>query len=527
MFSNDIHGGIDRYPATFMNPDFPPMLGGGGSAATYIKSVRELSNGISRDNLLVDAGDFFQGHPVGTISEGRAVIKFFNMIGYDLSVVGNHEYDLGEDVLIETYKLAEFPILSCNIVRKGTDDLVDYVQPYIIIEKMGVRIGIIGLTTTDTALMSFPDNIKNVEFLPAKEALEKYIKIVKEQGVDLLFVVGHVGLPYDSESAYQNRYIKNKTNQEKRYWGYDAQELAHEVEGIDVFFAGHIHKGFAEPWEDPNTHTMVFQGYAYGSNIGHVILKIDKDTRTLSGYEAPAIREGVLITLMEDEFIPDEVIADTILVMQKIAEEGMDEIIGEAAIHISKGAGTQNLIGNLVCEAIIDYTDADFSFLNLGGVRDEIMAGPVSYRNVFNVMPFDNQIVMIEADGKFLKDIIETRVSGSRHGLRVAGINVVINRTRNNFDRVTKLLIKGEPWKADEIYRIATTDFLLQGNAGLAMLTKVPESQITHYEQSLRDAIVEYIRSNSPVSTRIDDRWKRDDKSKITPELQEELNKFK
>ncbi|MCK4654477.1 MAG: bifunctional metallophosphatase/5'-nucleotidase, partial [Candidatus Cloacimonetes bacterium] len=241
MFSNDIHGGIDRYPATFMNPDFPPMLGGGGSAATYIKSVRELSNGISRDNLLVDAGDFFQGHPVGTISEGRAVIKFFNMIGYDLSVVGNHEYDLGEDVLIETYKLAEFPILSCNIVRKGTDDLVDYVQPYIIIEKMGVRIGIIGLTTTDTALMSFPDNIKNVEFLPAKEALEKYIKIVKEQGVDLLFVVGHVGLPYDSESAYQNRYIKNKTNQEKRYWGYDAQELAHEVEGIDVFFAGHIH----------------------------------------------------------------------------------------------------------------------------------------------------------------------------------------------------------------------------------------------------------------------------------------------
>ncbi len=527
MFTNDIHGGIDRYPATFMNPNFPPMLGGGGSAATYIKSIRKLSNGTSRDNLLVDAGDFFQGHPVGTISEGRAVIKFFNMIGYDLSVVGNHEYDLGEDVLIETYKLAEFPILSCNIVKRGTNELVDYVQPYIIIEKMGVRIGIIGLTTTDTALMSFPDNIKNVEFLPAKEALEKYIKIVKEQGVDLLFVVGHMGLPYDSESAYQYRYIKNKTNREKRYWGYDAQELAHEVEGIDVFFAGHIHKGFAEPWEDPDTHTMVFQGYAYGSNIGHVILKIDKDTRTISGYEAPAIREGVLITLMEDEFIPDEVIADTILVMQKIAEEGMNEIIGEAAIHISKGAGTQNLIGNLICEAMNDYTGADFAFLNLGGVRDEIMAGPVSYRNVFNVMPFDNQIVMIQVDGKFLKDIIETRVSGSRHGLRVAGINVVINRTRNNFDRVTKLLIKGEPWKADEIYKIATTDFLLQGNAGLAMLTKVTESQITHYEQSLRDAIVEYIRSNSPVSTRIDDRWKRDDKSKITPELQEELNKLK
>ena len=104
LFSNDIHGGIDRYAATFMNPDFPPMLGGGGSAATYINSVRGLSDGNIRDNLLVDAGDFFQGHPVGTITQGRAVIKYFNMVGYDLSVVGNHEFDLGEDVLIETYK---------------------------------------------------------------------------------------------------------------------------------------------------------------------------------------------------------------------------------------------------------------------------------------------------------------------------------------------------------------------------------------------------------------------------------------
>lgn len=524
VFTNDIHGGIDRYPATFMNPDFPPILGGGGSAATYIKSVRQMSKAGKRDNLLLDAGDFFQGHPIGTMSEGRSVITYMNMIGYDFMTIGNHEFDLGEDVLIKTLQDAEFPILSCNIVKKGTNELVEYVQPYKIINKLGVSIGVIGLTTTDTEQMSFPDNIKNVDFLPAKEQLQKYVKIVREKDVDLVIVIAHMGLPYEPQPAYDNRYSDPDKEREERRWGYDAQEIAHEVEGIDILFGGHMHKGFAEPWEDPHTHTLVMQGYAYGSSVGHVTIKIDKETKTIAGYSAPAIREGVLVTLFEDEFIPDPVIGDTILTMQQIAEEGMDEIIGEASINITKvGTGTQSLIGNLVCEAMKYYTKADFAFINLGGIRDEILSGPITYRNVFSVMPFDNQIAVIEVDGKFLKEIIETRVSGSRHGLRTAGIKVVINRERENFNRISKLLIGGEPWQADKIYKIATSDFLLQGNAGLALLTKIPESKITRYEQSLRDVIVDYIKANSPVSAVIDDRWKRDDSSDIDINIKKEM----
>ncbi|MBN2460300.1 MAG: bifunctional metallophosphatase/5'-nucleotidase [Candidatus Cloacimonetes bacterium] len=523
MFTNDIHGGIDSYPATFMNPEFPPILGGGGSAATYIKEVRSMTDGIIRDNLLIDVGDFFQGHPIGTVSKGKAVIKYFNMMEYDLSVVGNHEYDLGEETLIEAYEDANFPILSCNIISRETGELVDYVKPFIIMEKLGIKIGIIGLTTTDTELMSFPDNIKNVDFLPAKECLEKYIAIVKDAGADIIMVVGHMGLPYEPEPAYQARYLGD-SDMKERYWGYDAQELAHEVPGIDIFFGGHMHRGFAEPWEDPVTHTLVFQGWAYGSSIGHVTLKIDGESRTLAGYELPAIREGALITLFEDQFLPDPVIGDTILAMQMEAEKGMDDIIGKALNYISReGNDAQNLIGNLVCEAMLEATGADFAFMNLGGVRGELNRGPISYRDVFNVMPFDNQIVVMEVDGMFLKNIIETRVSGSRHGLRVAGVKITYSRDRDNYDRVTRLIIGSEPWKYDRIYKVVTTDFLLQGNAGLALLTKIPDDQITRYEKSLRDAIADYVRINSPVSASLDDRWVRDDDAGLSEELAKEL----
>jgi 5'-nucleotidase / UDP-sugar diphosphatase len=526
MFTNDIHGGIDRYAATFMNPEYPPMLGGGAAAAAYIKSIRQQSSKI-RDNLLFDDGDFFQGHPVGTMTQGKAVVEYFNMIGYDLAVIGNHEYDIGEEALMETLKDAEFPFLSCNIFRRGTDELVDYVQPYIIFEKMGIKIGVIGVTTTDTEQMSFPEHIENIEFRAAKPAVKKYVKILRQvEKVDLVFVTGHMGLPYDPEPAYEHRYAEDKEPTERR-WGYDAQEIAHEIEGIDVLFGGHMHKGFAQAWEDPDTHTLVFQGYAYGSNVAHVILKIDPETKTLMGYDTPAIKEGVLVTLFEDEFIGDEEIGNRIQEMQDIAEEGMDEIVGESEVYLSRvGNGPQNVIGNLVCEAMKEYADADFAFLNLGGIRADIKAGPVSYRDVFNVMPFDNQVVMMEVDGRFLKDIIEMRVSGGRHGLRVAGVEVVTNRKNDDYDRVTSLLIGGEPWQADKIYKVATTDFLLQGNAGLVMLTKVPEEQITRYEMDLREAIVDYIQNNSPVNVKIDNRWKRNDKSVKTPEMLKELEKL-
>jgi 2',3'-cyclic-nucleotide 2'-phosphodiesterase (5'-nucleotidase family) len=515
MFTNDIHGGIDRTEATFMNPDFPPLLGGGGSAATYVKAVRKASDGITRDNLLLDDGDFFQGHPVGSVTKGAAVIEYMNMIGYDAATIGNHEFDAGAGIIFKNLQEAEYPIVSCNVIDKQTGQLVSFVRPYVMIERMGVKIGIIGLTTTDTEAMSFPDNIKNIDFVSEKPALEEWIPKVKAAGADIIIVLGHAGIPYDPQPAYDSRYGNGKqgTPEAERRWGYDAQELAHEVNGMDLFIGGHIHKGFAKSWEDPDTHTLVVQGYAYGTNMGHIILKIDAETKRLSGWDTPA-NDGMMVTLFEEEFIPDPVIADTIAVRQKIAEKGMDEIIGTASVFLSRdGDGTQTYIGNMICDAIRSQAKADFAFLNLGGIRAEIGMGPITYRDVFNVQPFDNMLVTFQADGTFLKQIIEQRVAGSRHGLLVSGVNVVFSKKRPDGDRVTKLLVGGQPIDPNKIYTIATTDFLMQGNAGLSILTKVPEEKITRLENNMRDEVVNYIKTHSPITSKIDDRWKQDDNS--------------
>lgn len=524
MFSNDVHGGIDRAAATFINPEFPPMLGGGGAAASVIKSVRAKSDGKKRANLLLDQGDFFQGHPIGTVTKGKAVIEYMNDIGYDALSLGNHDYDMGEVQLEEALKLAKFPVLSSNIIDKRNNKPPYYLQPYIILEKLGLRIALIGLTTTDTEKMSFPDNIKNVDFTDEKEAMQKYVDIVRNQeNVDLVIVMGHMGLPYEPEATYNSRYdSKGNTLLESRYasWGYDSQELIHEVSGVDLLIGGHMHKGFAQPWIDPVTHAMAIQGYAYGSNIGLLTLKIDPQTKTITGYETPALREGMLLTLFEDEFVPDAQIGSKIAAQQAIAEKGMDEVVGYAAGYLSRiNVDAQSLIGNTVVDAMRSEVKADFAFINLGGVRADIKSGPVTYRSVFDVMPFDNQLVSFTCTGEFLRRIIETRIEGSRHGVIVSGCKVVYSKKRKNFDRVTSLEIGGLPYDPKKIYTVATTDFLLQGNAGLTLLTQVPEENVTNTQTNLRDAIVNYFKNHSPVKTKIDDRWKRDDNAAPTPEM--------
>ncbi|MEA3475706.1 MAG: 5'-nucleotidase, partial [Candidatus Cloacimonadota bacterium] len=249
-------------------------------------------------------------------------------------------------------------------------------------------------------------------------------------------------------------------------------------------------------------------------------------TKTISGYELPAYIDGDLLTLFTEEFIPDKEVKEKIDAMQAEAEKGMDEVVGEALIHLSRGVGAQSLIGNLVMDAMLEETGADFSFLNLGGVRDDINQGPVTYRDVFDVLPFESQIVTLNISGALLKEILEIRVSYGHHGLRIAGGEVVYNKTLPNFQRVTKLKIAGKDWDQNKIYKVATTDFLMAGNAGLTILTEIPQEQITYNYIVIRDALANYFRRHKLVSSKIDNRWKMDITSQPTKEIAE-FNKRK
>lgn len=506
IFTNDVHGGIDRSEATFINPDFPPRLGGGAIAGRYILQQRELARKNGWGFLLIDAGDIYQGTPLGTLTEGAAIIEYMNAVGYDAMALGNHDFDNGWQNLKHLAQTAQFPFLAANLQRISTGQLAEFVKPYIIKDYNGVKIGLVGLTLSTTPTMSFPENVADLEFLSEVETLQKYIPEIRGQGVNTIIAVTHTWLAYDPKAAYLELQEKLQRDPQSVGKGGNALEIASIVPGVDVMFTGHLHRGFYQPWEDPVNHTLIFQNYANGSNLGHVNFYIHRQSGRLAGYDFVS-DEGALFTLFEDDFLPDPELARKIDELVRRSEAGFDEVIGSARGNFKRASQGESALGNLIVDAMLEAVQADIAMANLGTLRAELRAGPITPREIFKIMPFGNRIVVLQVDGQLIRDLIEDRVSGTSRGMLIAGCRVVVDRKRPNGQRVVKLTLNGAEIEPRRQYRLAVSDYLAEGNSGFSRLTSVPVTQSNYTGLLVRQAIIDYVRKHSPLTPRIDGRW--------------------
>jgi 5'-nucleotidase/UDP-sugar diphosphatase len=517
VYTNDVAGGIGPTEATFLNREFPPIVGGAAAAGRYICCARDRAQREGHGFLLLDAGDTFQGTPVGTLTKGSAVIEAMNLLGYDAMAIGNHEFDAGAKNLYRLDSLATFPLLSGNIVDAQTGKPAAFATPYIIKDIKGIKVAIIGLTTADTPIYSFPGNVAGVKFLPTAPVMRKYVKEVREKGANLVIGLVHMGIPYNAEEGWQE-IVDRQARGETKDWRLNAMELADQVAGIDLMFCGHIEKGYYEPWEDPHHHTLLFQNYGHFTGLGQVTIDVDADTKTISGYSLPAVNNG-LITLFQDEFCPIQSMCVKVDSLIAEAEKGMDEPIGSTLVTLYRGDAATNLMGFVVTDAMREQTGSDFAFTNLGGVRAEISAGDITPRNIFDVLPFGNRVVVISMTGEFLKTVMEWRVKGMRAGVIMSGGQIVFNRNRPDFDRITTFKIGGQTLDPKKVYRVATTDYIAAGNIGLDILKTVPPGDIYYTNIMGRTMVEDYVREHSPLNPRIDGRWTEDDSAQLDPEL--------
>ncbi len=530
IWTNDIHGHIAPEPARFMNPNFPPPLGGGASMAAYVKKVRAEAEAAGEDILLVDAGDIFQGAPVGTKTRGTAMVDFFDGLGYDALVPGNHDFDLGRENAERLSRLMKTPWVCANLRDESTGEIVDWCRPTMMIEKGGLKIGVIGIITPGTVAMAFPDNIEGLIFDPMAPVIERYRDELTEQGADLIMLLIHEGLPFDPKAGWREIAKSEETGDDasrQEFTGAYGQvtggsmnlmELVHEVPGIDFAVGGHTHRGYQEPWIDPVNHTLCFETFGNGSSVGHCVLEIDRATKQIIGYEAPHDR-GTIVTLFEDELWPDAEMTEVIRPHIEMTDAEMNKVVGSAKVNLTRGGPGSNLVGNMVTDAMREYFDADFSFQNLGGLRADIPSGDITARDVFGVLPFGNELVVVKMKGSMMRQIVERKVRGSSGGICVSGIEVVFNKNRPDMDRVCSFLVGGEPLDEDRIYRAVCTNFLLEGNSGLDFLTKIPSQDIERTQITTAESLERYLSLNSPVRPRIDNRWVEDPTAEQQPYL--------
>ncbi len=488
LHTNDVHGGIVEREATFLNPDFPPGIGGGAWLATYVDSVRARAAEAGGYVLLLDAGDIYQGTPIGNSDLGRTVMAWMNRIGYDAMTLGNHDFDDGVANALDLAREAGFPVISCNFVEVGTGMPPDPVKPWTIIDYGEFEVAIIGLATPDTWGLVDPALLEGYIFAPEVEAAGEAVAEVRAEGADIVILLSHLGQPSDPD-----RYLAQVESAWESGGDYDKDfacnnaELSTLVEGIDLIVSGHTHFGLRQPWVNPWTGTIVVQGYANGTGVGHIRLLVDTATRSVTGYELPAGEE--IVNLLHDEFMPSEADLQFIESCREVAEAGMDEVLAEAGSEIPRGTA-EHPLGRLVADAMLDETGADVALMNRGGIRASLPRGPITPRIVYEAIPFEEDLYLIEVTGADLRRILETGMQGRRRDMEPAGFTAVRNQALPDMSKIESLIVGGEEIDSSRTYTLVTTGYLASGNVGYEIMR---EFEAVPTGATLFDAVIHHI----------------------------------
>jgi 2',3'-cyclic-nucleotide 2'-phosphodiesterase/3'-nucleotidase len=302
------------------------------------------------------------------------MVSVMNKMGYSAAAVGNHDFDFGVEVLRQRSGQANFPFLCANLREKTSGKIPDYVQPFTLQEVNGIRVGLIGLTTHETAVDTNPSNVANLEFLPYEESLRQVVPQVKARGAQLIVVVGHL------------------CTGEMRSLAPIASEL-----GIPILCAGHCHEQIVEQVED----VTIVQAGSFMSSYIRFSLLFDISENRLEMFDARLLTNAI--------GGGDPVIQEAIQSWHDRADPTLWEVIGYAGQKID--AGSPEMAHLLTIPWLEALPGAQIAFFSPRYVQS-LPQGDITPGSILGMIPTDNELVMMQITGAQIIDIIETHRPG-------------------------------------------------------------------------------------------------------------------
>lgn len=474
LYTNDIESVYEPVKA-FWNPDIE-YIGGIPQLSTLIKQQRA----IAPTSFLLDAGDIFTGS-LSQATEGKLAFDIYSAMGYDAMAIGNHEYEYGWEKLREVIQRARFPTLNANIFYAGTD--IPFSQAYTILEKNGIRLGIIGIMGVDAyehAIMK-----KHVEGLEVREPapiVQKWVDYLQSEEVDMIVVLTH-----------QNRTAPMQTDKEadpEVQRGYDEDyALAGAVEGIDMIIGGHSDNGLWQPVQHPETGTWIGLTFGQGKYLGYARFRLDKEAGKV------ALEEGKLIPVNADKLEADP---DVLKLIQQAREEhpGLAEEIGRVDKQAFRKYYRESNIGNLIADIFREAGNADIGIISSGSIRFDLNPGPVTIEQLLNVYPFTDYLHVVEISGKEVIEVLEYSLTLPYGLAQLSGVELTYDSRKPKGERLIKARIGGKKIDSNRIYTIATYSFLATGGDAYKMFVgkkrKIDERKIS-------EILIAYFREHGTV----------------------------
>lgn len=365
---------------------------------TYVVSQRNNQN---QDVILLDNGDLIQGDPISyyynfvNTTGSHVFAEALNFMNYDAATIGNHDIEAGHDVYDNFRYEIKMPWLAANAINKNTSK--PYFEPYTIIERSGVRIAVLGLTTPGVTGW-LPEKLwSGTEFEDMIESAEKWVEIIKaKENPDLIVGLFHAGVDYtyngEDEDAYKNENA--------------SQLVAERVPGFDVVFVGHDHVGWNFKIENENGDSVLILGpFSRARTIAVADIQLEFD-RSSSKWIKKSISGEIVET---KNYKPDDHFMSKFLMNLNVVKNYVNRPIGQLKSKISS---KESLFGpsafvDLIHGIQLDITGADVSFTSPLSFNSEIDSGWIYVKDIFKLYHYENYLYTMRLAGEEIKNYLE------------------------------------------------------------------------------------------------------------------------
>ena len=461
-------------------------VGGAAYLAAYLdKYAREDPKGTIR----VHVGDLVGASPlISSYFHDEPTIETTNLMGIDVATVGNHEFDEGGEEMLRLirggqrddgeevkggrntsdsdFEGARYPYVSANVVYDSGENVL---PPYKVLEREGVKVGFIGVTTTAAPQVVVPDAVEPFKFLDISNSVNRYAEELQREGVETIVVLSHDGNENEDIDPPEGEIVA------------EAKQMS---DAVDAIIAGNTEFEI----DQDIAGKLVLQASGKGLDFAVADLKVDPQSDDVVG------SSGKVVPVYDDRVEPDPEV-------QALVEESRERIapianreIGKAAEDITADANEagESALGDLISDAQREYADADFAFMNPGGIRADIPAGPVTYEDLFTTQPFDNGLTRVEMTGAQIEDLLEQQFELEVVTiLQISGLEYAYDESKPKGERVTEITLPdGDPLDPSATYTVAANSFLLTGGDGFTVFKAAKNAETLGGDL---EALVQYV----------------------------------
>ncbi len=473
LHTTDLHGRIADLAPSARNPHPHGSL---LRVAALVRAVRERERNV----VLLDNGDTLQGDPLSLRTGGRAVLETMSRMGYDAWQLGNHEFDWGIGPLAALVRDTPLTVLGANLrPRPGHPDPLPRLRPFTLVQRDGVRVAVVGLTTPGLPSWFLPSLLGNVAVEDSVAALRRVLPAVREREPDLLVLLVHQGWR-NGRDDYANQ----------------VGAIARAFPEFDVVIGGHSHEYVESALLGSTLYTQA--GY-HGGALGRVDLVYDTVARRVVSRSARLLAVGA-------DTPEDPALAAGIAPLRAEVEAALRRTVGETALPLAPGGGTGRLpVERLLQAAIASATGAD-GVLH-GTLSDaELPAGDVTEADVWRLVPFENRIGVLRITAAELRGVIEEAAGRSdRYAASLSGFTYRFQPGAPPGERVADLRdASGRPPHPRKRYAVAFNSYMLASGGRrfprLRELVDLPEARFRLTAVETRDALRRFLRKHRPLT---------------------------